>query len=79
MAVTDDPSDPHAALQARINAARRRLADNENMEWAELGTLLEGLSEEIHEMEGHPDEKREEIYARAHKTLDEIHEKLESE
>lgn len=72
----DTPTDRYAALQARIDAAKKHLADEKNMEFASIGTLLEGLSEEIAEAEGHPVEKRDEVYDRADTQLDEIHAKL---
>ncbi len=39
--------DRHADLQARIDAARRHLAEENKNDWAEIGNLLEGLSEEL--------------------------------
>ncbi|MFQ8432461.1 hypothetical protein [Amaricoccus sp. W119] len=76
MADTDKSSDRTASLQARIDAARQRLADSEKMEWAEIGSILHDLSEDIEEARGHPPEKRDEVHDRAHRKLDEIEEKL---
>ncbi len=76
MAVAENPSDRYAEFQTRIDAARKRLADDQKMEWAEVGSILEGISEEISEAESHPEEKRDEIYDRARARLDEIDAKL---
>lgn len=76
MADTGNPSDRAASLQARINAARARLADSEKMEWAEIGSILQDLSEDIEQAEGHSPEKRDEVHDRAHKSLDEIEGKM---
>ena len=78
MAVAENPSDRYAILQARIDAAKKRLADDQKMEWAEVGSILEGLSEEITEAEDHPPEKRDAVYDSAQARLDEIHAKLDS-
>lgn len=72
----DTPTDRYAALQARIDAAKKHLADEKNMEFASIGTLLEGISDEIAEAEGQPVEKRDQVYDRASTKLDEIHTKL---
>jgi hypothetical protein len=69
--------DRYAALQARIDAARQRLADSNKMEWAEVGHILEGISDELNEVGEHDHPKHDETYARLHTRLDEVHAKLD--
>lgn len=64
----------HADLQARIDAARRHLAEESKNDWAEIGNLLEGLSEELN---GHPKGKAEPgVYERIEHTLASIQARL---
>lgn len=71
-------TDRYAALQARIDAAHQRLAENNKMEWAEVGNILEGISEELNEIDEHDEPRREEIYARLGARLDAVHCKLDT-
>lgn len=52
--------DRYAALQARIDAAHQRLAENNKMEWAEVGNILEGISDELTEIDEQDPPRREE-------------------
>lgn len=70
--------DRYAALQARIDAAHQRLAENNKMEWAEVGNILEGISDELTEIDEQDPPRREETYSRLHARLDEIHTRLDT-
>ena len=50
MAETEHPAARHDRLSARIAAARARLAERDNMEWAEIGDLVDMLSHQINEV-----------------------------
>lgn len=78
MPVDTNSPDRYAALQARIDAARQRLAEQNKMEWAEIGNILEGISEELDEIDEHDDAGRAETMTRLDARLDEIHAKLDT-
>lgn len=78
MSADANSPDRYAALQSRIDAARQRLAENNKMEWAEVGNILEGISDELNEIDEHDHPKREETYSRLHSRLDDIHAKLDT-
>ncbi len=71
-----DTTDRHADLQARIDAARRRLAEDNRNEWAEIGNLLEGLSEEMNGVGDRDDVARRGVYDRVERELASIHARL---
>lgn len=77
MKQVEDLASRHAALQQRIEAARLRLAERQDMEWAEIGTLLEGLSRD---MDGDDDaelDARAARYDRMDRDLDGVQSRLD--
>lgn len=78
MAVDTNSPDRYAALQARINAARQRLAEQNKMEWAEIGNILEGISEELDEIDEHDHDKRAATIEALDARLDAVHAKLDT-
>lgn len=78
MPLTAESADRYAALQARIDAARQRLAEGQKMEWAEIGTILEGISEELEGIDDHPEAEKPAAYDRLEGKLDAIHGQLDS-
>ncbi len=52
MAETEHPAARRGRLGARIAAARARLAERDDLEWAEVGDVLDMLSHQIDEATG---------------------------
>lgn len=74
--MADDLGAKHEDLMARITAAKRRLAEENRMEWAEIGNILEGLSRDIEQAEGHEPALRASTYSRIEDELAALHERL---
>ena len=75
---TDTLAAREADLQARIDAARQRLAENSKMEWAEIGDMLEGFSLELEEAHKSDAASRHGIYDRIEGELKTIHSRLDT-
>ncbi|MER2507505.1 hypothetical protein [Amaricoccus sp.] len=73
-----DIVDRHADLQARIDAARQRLAEDNKNEWAEIGNMLEGLSEELNGVDEPEGKAKHGIYDRIEQGIAAIHARLDA-
>lgn len=78
MVLAKDLDGRQADLTARIEAAKRRLAEENRMEWAEIGNLLEGMSVELQELNESDHDKRAGTYDRLTGELSAIHARLET-
>ena len=72
----DDLSRRRADLQARIDDARTRAETRSNMDWADIGHLLEAISERFEESHEHPPAERAQAYDRVEKDVAELHDRL---
>lgn len=77
MVGANDLGATHADLMARIDAARRRLVEENRMEWAEIGHILESMSRELEELSD-DHHQRAKTYARLDGELSAIHDQLDS-
>jgi hypothetical protein len=60
----EDAGARRARLTAEIEAARARLAERRNLEWAEVGEVLDGLSHQLND------------HAAAHAAYDDVERRL---
>lgn len=64
-------------LQARIDDARARATARGEMDWADIGHLLEAFSERFEASHAHPPAERLRSYDRLEKDVDDLHARID--
>ena len=72
----EDLSRRRAELQARIHDARARAETRSSMDWADIGHLLEAISERFEESHAHAPAARAQAYDQVEKDVADLHRRL---
>ncbi len=72
----EDLEKRQADLQARIDHARTRAEARREMDWNDIGHLLDAINDQVEASQAHPPAARALAYDRLEKDVDALHGKL---